>query len=60
MYHYNHTFYNIYNKHVCCNVLVNCTDILGNSCRSYIPYCETSIRLNFGVLKMLPLWNALR
>ena len=48
-----YTFYNIYNKHVCCNILENCaagvSHLRGNSCRLHITYCKTSICENFYV-----------
>ena len=58
-----YTFYNIYNKHVSCNILENCktglSHLRGNSCRLFISFCKTSMRKNFFVSRMIPLWNVL-
>ena len=57
------TFYNIYRKHVCCDVLDNFRPgalyLRGNSCRLYVPFCKTKVRKEFFTFKLLSFWNSL-
>jgi hypothetical protein len=57
------TFYQIYHKYVNCNVLNDFRPanlhLRGHSSRIFVPFCRTTIRKNFFVFRILPMWNKL-
>ncbi len=58
-------FFNVYNRHVTCDVLENFTanvhlsQLRGHNHRLYMPYCSCSIRKNFFTFRFLRIWNML-
>ena len=54
-------FYKIYHKFVKCNILQSyhapSLVLRGHTCRLFVPFCRSTIRKNYFVFKILPIWN---
>ena len=60
-------FYNIFHKHVTCNIFDSLTapahnrNLQGHHSKLFVPFCKTNrpIRKNFFSMRLLPIWNIL-
>ena len=58
-------FYNIFHKHVACNILnsfiasAHNRNPRGHHYKLFVPFCKTNIRKNLFSMRLLPIWNIL-